>query len=198
MYTIGFDGLIRAGKSTLIKRLSTLLNAGVIDEYGKYVKRLGVGFPPFPPRSYEDAIHASRLFVEIEAQRVKDLNAYTACKIVLVDRTYLSCLAFDFAARHYSGFDTFCEVRTMWSENVRIECDTLFFLNVSDAHLQRRVLPHRDTFLPHFYDTKFNAYLTAFLNRECDTNVRMQRVNADKPIGVVDAEVLHHINQLHL
>jgi thymidylate kinase len=197
MITIGFDGLVRAGKTTLIKRLAPIFDAVIVEEYGAYIKRSVVGFPKFPPPSYEYALTASKLFMGIERQRVSDLESTSPRgRLVLVDRTYLSCLAFDYAARHFSGFDTFSEVKILWSRQERIEPDLVFFMDVSHDHLEQRIAPHKDKFLPHFYDEKFNSYVTEFLKLRSLEDKQVIRINADQRPETIDEEVVEYINQL--
>ncbi len=190
MYIVGFDGLVRAGKSTLLKNnLGPALNAPIIDEYGVYTKG-STSFPPFPPPSHEKALAASQFFIDIEKQRINDLGAYETHDIVLVDRTYLSCLGFDYAARHITGFDTFSEVKQFWAQTQKIEPQLIIFLDVSHDSLEERIGPHKSKFLPHFYDRTFNGHMSEFFHRTCKENPLFIRVDADQTPNQVFMTVL--------
>ncbi len=198
MYIIGFDGLVRAGKTTLIKdKIGPLLDAVIIDEYGVYAKG-SKSFPEFPPLSYERALVASQFFMDIEEQRVVDLQAKVLHKeFALVDRTHLSCLGFDYAARHFTGFDTFSDVESLWSKTKKIEPDIVIFLDVSHKKLEERIAPHKDKFLQHFYDRSFNLHISEFLKLECRKNPHIVRVDADQEQDAVQEEVLKIIRAFY-
>lgn len=197
MYIIGVEGLIRAGKSTLVNWLSAELSAPIVEEYGEYIKRSGTSFPIFPPTSYKAAIAASQKFIGIEQQRLLSLDSVGKAKIVLIDRTYLSCVGFDYAARHFTGFDTFEEVEHLWRASPKIEPDLTFFLDVSQGKLEERVLPHRHLYLPHFCDADFNKHITEFLHHKASRDKGIIHISADQSQDEVKHQALQYIKKFN-
>lgn len=198
MYIIGVEGLVRAGKSTLVNWLSIKLNAPTIEEYGEYIKRARTGFPTFPPASYKEAIAASKKFVDIEQQRLSELERIGETEIVLVDRTYLSCAGFDYAARYFTGFDTFEEVENLWRVSPKIEPDLFLFLNVSQDALEERIAPYRHLYLPHLYDPDFNRHITEFLLHKASVDNRIVHINADQSKDEVRHQALEHVKRINI
>jgi thymidylate kinase len=183
---IGFDGLVRAGKTTLVNKLACIFEAAVVGEYKGYALKSGSRFPKFPPESYAKAIEASIFFMDLEKQRVVDLNNYMLSnkKIILVDRTCLSCLAFDYAANYFTNLETFPEVQKLWSDTPRIIPDLTFFMDVSQTNLK-----NKDNFPLHFLDKKFNRYMVNFFKQECKKNKHMIRINANQKPEMVEHSV---------
>jgi len=189
MLIVGVDGLVRAGKTTLIQRLAKRRGWGEIPEYGIYLKQTHLPFPNFPPKSWVQAMDASVLFMQIEQLRINDLHAMSKQhEVVLVDRTFHSCLAFDYAARVWSGFDTFDRVVEQWRHLSPIAADISVFLDVSFAALEERIAPHKASFLPHFYDECFNSYLREYFVMHVSSAALLQ-IDADQLPQVVEENV---------
>ncbi|PIP87351.1 hypothetical protein COW81_00730 [Candidatus Campbellbacteria bacterium CG22_combo_CG10-13_8_21_14_all_36_13] len=199
--SIGFDGLVRAGKSSLIHRLAKRLNADILDEYKGYAYKYGLKsipvFPKFPPQSYEEAINATNFFINLEKIRVMDLENMKekSDHIILIDRTYLSCLAFDYAARHLTGFDTFTEVKELWQNNPKTTPDLLFYMDVSQENLKQRAILNNNNFPQHFFDPIFNGHMREFFHKKCDSNENIIKINANEDPTVVEKNVMSFINK---
>ncbi len=186
---IGFDGLTRAGKTTLIKKLASIFNASVIEEQREYLEP-GSKFPKFPPESYEKAMEASVFFMNIEKKRISDLEGYESSntKLIFIDRTYLSCLAFDYAANYVTSFGTFQEVQKLWLGMEKIVPDVTFFMDVSQDNLRNRMLLNGDNLPSHFLDKDFNEHMMDFFKQECEKN-NMIRIDANKKPEEVEGEI---------
>lgn len=191
---IGFDGLVRAGKTSLITKLSNTLNASIISEYKSYATKYGKEFPSYPPLSYLEAINASKFFIEIEQKRIADLNnLLSENKIILVDRTSLSCLAFDYSANNFTNLGTFSEVEKLWINSQKITPDLNFFMDVNQENLIKRMIKEKDNFPPHIYDKDFNWNMVVFFKQKCDENKNMIRINANQSAEQVEIEVINVI-----
>lgn len=187
MYIVGIEGLVRAGKSTLAARLAARLLAKLILEYGVYSGGSAT-FPKYPPESYSEAVKSISYFIDIEARRVSDIQHED--KLVVVDRTYLTCLAFDFAARHFTDFDIYEEARRSWASAEKIEPNLIIFLDVSDEELDLRIAPDKHKYLPHFFQPSFNSFMRQFYSMESEQDNRMLRIDADQAIEVVQEQAL--------
>jgi thymidylate kinase len=194
---IGFDGLVRAGKTSLINKLANKLNATIIDEYKGYAYKAGFRFPKFPPKSYKRAIISSIFFMNVEKERVADLNKLIKKhkKIILVDRTCLSCIAFDYAANHFTNLDTFSEVQKRWSGVTRIIPNLIFFMDVSQENLKKRAIANNDVFPSHFFDSKFNGYMVEFFKQECERNKNIIRIDANQSPKIIEKHIESYIKE---
>lgn len=187
---IAFDGLVRAGKTSLIKRLSHTFHAPIVGEYKSYATKFGTEFPPYPPRSYEEAMAASIFFIDLEQKRIADLNDLLfKNKIILVDRTSLSCLAFDYSANHFTNFGTFNEVEKLWNDSLKIMPNLSFFMDVSQENLKKRMLIEQDNFPPHISDKDFCDHMVVFFKNKCERNKNMIRIDANQIAEEVEREV---------
>lgn len=190
MFVIGIEGLVRAGKSTLSSFLAVELPARLICEYGVY-SRGSKSFPKYPPQTYSEALNSISYFIDIEALRISDILPKD--KLVVVDRTYLTCLAFDYAARHFTGFDIYKTARNSWTVANKIEPDLIIFLDVSDDVLDIRIAPDKHKYLPHFYQPEFNSLMRQFYSLESEKDDRIVRLDADQSIDQVQKESLQAI-----
>ena len=192
---IAFDGPIRAGKTSLIKKLVEFFNVASLGEYKEYATNSGVDFPPYPPNSYEEAMDASIFFVGLEEKRVSDLKKLKLLKnkIIFVDRTYLSCVAFDYAANYFTKLGTFFEAQKLWKNKIKIKPDLTFFMDVSPLNIKKRILANDIYFPPHISNEKFNNYLTDFFKKECRRNELMVRIDANQTPEKVELDVRNYI-----
>ncbi len=186
---IAFDGSVRAGKTSLIANLSRIFGAPSIEEYKKYAMKAGAEFPEFPPKSYEEALRASQFFIDLEKHRCADLKKFDESKIVFVDRTSLSCVAFDYAANRFTGLDTLEEVQELWESAEKIVPDLLFFMDVSQANIKKRMRINNDNFPPHIYDKVFTDDLKFFFEKECSENECVVRIDANQSKEAVESDV---------
>lgn len=192
---IGFDGLIRAGKTSLVNKLAHVLDAAIVEEYKSYATKFGTEFPNYPPRSRSEAIKASKFFTDLEKKRVIDLNNHISSKhkIILVDRTSLSCLAFDYSANHFTNLGTFPEVQKLWDKTPKIVPYLNFFMDVSQANIKKRMLINNDNFPPHISEKNFNGHMVDFFKQECKKNMYMIRINANQKPEQVELSVKNTI-----
>ncbi len=167
MKIIAVEGSVFAGKSTLINQLATRLDAIVIQEYGVYLKG-SHAFPAFPPKTRSDAIAADHFFMQVEKLRLDDLRRSMASQVkqfVLIDRTYLTCLAFDYAAKMITKFDVDAEVSGLWAKSEKIEPDAWIYLKADAATIASRTHLRPSKCLPHLLDPGFiNEQHAFFVN----------------------------------
>lgn len=183
---IGIEGLVFAGKTTLSENLGQSLPAAIVHEYGFYTDGLK-SFPKYPPESYRAAIEASQFFIDIEQERISVLKRLRLNnpKYIVVDRTYITCLAFDYAAKLFTGFDTYDEVYMLWQRADKIEVDITIYLDVSDAEVMKRV-PLRKSKCPnHLLDPEFNRQIRCYLQGQ-----KVVTVNANQNKQQVLEEVI--------
>lgn len=183
---IGIEGLVFAGKTTLSENLGQNLSAVIVREYGHYTGG-SKSFPKYPPDSYRAAIEASRFFIDIEQERIRVLKGLLldSPKYIVVDRTYITCLAFDYAAKLFTGFDTYDEVYELWQQADKIMTDITIYLNVSDTEIMRRVPLRKSKCPDHLLDPEFNKQIRRYLQGQ-----NVVTVNADQSKRQVLEEVV--------
>lgn len=167
---VGVEGLLGSSKSTLIHDLQIEEPNRVfrISEYDSYANRGGIGgFPAFPQRNSQDAISSMDYFLGIESVRKQALrdclttlagHVLQSCRtdipqIVLLDRTFLSLLAFPYAAGVLSTvYDQYVYMASV--EKVRdhaemgevIIPDAIIYLSLPDAAHSIDRVKQRGTF----------------------------------------------------
>lgn len=101
---IGIEGVSFAGKSTLLKNFGTLSNISIIREHDEYIGG-GQNFPP-PAHDYLTARTNREFFIDLDILRWRDVaQALIEKDTVIVERGPLSCMAYIYAARHFTEFD---------------------------------------------------------------------------------------------
>lgn len=159
---IVIEGLVCAGKTTLLNKLGRLVNYQTILEYKEYLKD-SEELPRFPPSSREEALLISQFFVILERRRQNDLGKFSEQDVtVIFDRGILSCLAFDYAARRFTGFDTYLEVIQMYQAEDFHQPHLCLYLDVSYQTMIDR-MKRRGTFSgDQFANRKFTELLVEF------------------------------------
>lgn len=191
---VGIEGCSFAGKTTLQNSLKSYDNFRVIDEYGSYTKG-SAAFPAYPPKSYQEALDASRFFIDVEKERLKDfeiMQLNNKFDFVFLDRTYLTCLAFDYAVRHFTHFDTYNTVVDMWRHTQKIEPDFLLYMNVSQETIRRRISFRKSKCPDHLMHPEFNHHFKDFF----DVNLfgkTIKHIDANQSKKQVLEQALKHL-----
>ncbi len=191
---IAFDGTIRAGKTTIVRDLSTIFGGKHINEYKYYAEKLNKKFPEFPFINLEDALNATRFFIFLEKKRYSDIKKYKS-GIIFVDRTFHSCIGFDYASSKYLDIDIFKNSNEIWNKNnKKIIPDIIFFMNVSHKKMVERITINKDKFPKHIKDKKFNLSLKKYFKSLINKN--FIEINASKNKKNVRAEVENYIKSI--
>lgn len=156
---IGIEGIVCAGKSTLASALCKTQLFAVVEEYGVFTKGHH-NFPHFPPKNAEDSINAANYFIGIEKMRCECLYALMATfdhPHIVVDRTYHSCLAFDYAVSEFVKFDATVHATKCWNDAIKIEPDITIILDIDQQTMLERDKKRNKGLLAHFKDSSFCA-----------------------------------------
>ena len=117
---VAIEGLVCAGKTTLLKELGQDPNIGIVPEYYDCL-RPKEKVPSFPPPNKAGALRTARFLFELEKRRQKIArNLLENDKLIILDRCFMSCFAFEFAARKITGID---EIIIGTATTVRIHQD---------------------------------------------------------------------------
>lgn len=159
---VAIEGLICAGKTSLLRNLKLTVDCLTIPEYGEFIEN-HEQLPMFPPSNRDQAIFASRFFARLEKRRQKELLlAKKGKSFAVLDRSILSCLAFDFAARNFTGFDTYSEVIQIYQNEKFLQPSLYLYLEIPYQMSINR-MKQRGTFSgDHFAGEEFNNLLVGF------------------------------------
>jgi deoxyadenosine/deoxycytidine kinase len=221
----GIEGLLGAGKTTLIREsISNQIGNTTIGEYDSYVGSEGVGaFPHFPPSGILDADKNIEYFLNIERLRNQELSGILLGltgevlsnklgtqrsnliePIILMDRTYLSLLAFPYAGGVLSPLynqDVYSRGLTKVQEEVAqghvILPDGIIYLSLPNAEKSIERVKGRGTFNPnsHFARPKFLEGLRAFYE-SLNSSEMVHVIDATKPLEDVLKDAQHIIEQV--
>lgn len=193
---IGIEGVVCAGKTTIAIRLE---KKGFIpiSEYGVYTNGHG-SFPPFP-RSLADAKFATDFFMKVEAKRhnslISKLKQVGARSNYVVDRTYHSCLSFDFALSQYMHFDAFSPSIKNWMNSPKIEPFMVFILDIDFSTLMNRNQKRCIRMLPHFLNREFIEAQRYYYQKLAHSQPNLYiLVDGKLPKEEIERIILNHLN----
>lgn len=139
---VGIEGMVGAGKTTLFR---ALVNNGIVgvEEYWEYAQKLGISFPP-QPRSVSEAKNNFEFFLGLEKKRRTDLDLVVGPEestTVILDRTYLTLVAFEAGIRALTEIDIFdwSFERTLEEMNNLIRPDHILFLKLNPKEALERI-----------------------------------------------------------
>jgi thymidylate kinase len=167
-YTIGVEGPVCAGKTTLVlglKRHLVGLTATCVPDYADHVGG-GRHLPPPVPRSIGEEEQALRVFLTIEAERTK--RARTPAKrwtVVLIDRSVHTLLAHCHALTRTTGLDHVgLAQRVLAGSDTPLWPDLILYLDVPQQAIDAR---NRGKFEAGniFVDADFNEGIRAYFLR---------------------------------
>lgn len=156
------EGLICAGKTTLLNKLGRLANCRSIQEYKEYLKKFE-NLPPFSPCDIEKALQASQFYVTLERCRQNDLAKFLDQDVIVIfDRGILSCLAFDYAAKRFNGIDTYLETIQMYQAECFHQPHLCLYLDISYETMINRMKLRGTYSGDQFANRKFTEFLAEF------------------------------------
>lgn len=187
--------MIHAGKTTLLHSLGKELPWIVsVEEYSEFTREK---FPNIPI-TLADVKKAWHFFSELERQRQTGV-AHNAI-LVLLDRSVLSILAYNFAIEQLnSALKAFS-----WSLKALHSEDWLFptaciYLDISDTEVYKRHLSERSYYQPILLDRAFNAAMRNFYSEKMLEHfpcLQFFRVDACQDLASAHQEVLLIIKAL--
>lgn len=127
---VAIEGPVCAGKSSLVNSLIGSGLGGIL-EYSEYVGHANQDFPKFPPRDAEQAKRSFEFFLDLEKQRILDMQLLTQSNVV-IDRSIFTLLAFEAGASRITGIDIFdWAVERLLQEEEIILPDHVVYLDVA-------------------------------------------------------------------
>ena len=156
------EGLVHAGKSTLIGGLKSDQRILCVPEYIEFTDD---GFPGFP-KNIEDARAADLFFLNLERKRrqlIKECHS-----IVFLDISILSIIAYNYAVEGMTNGKVPCFTYGQKSFNLHewILPQTCIYLDISDEEVDNRHKFETGQYQSIFLNRKFNALLREFYEKE--------------------------------
>lgn len=156
---IAIEGLVHAGKTTLFQSLSQIYKDAVfVDEFVEFT---ACKFPNFP-QNIEEARSSRLFFLNLEEKREIEIRADS--KLVILDRSVLSILAYHFSVELLTNGDVAC-----FADSIKripfekwIFPDLCIYLDIDSQEVIRRHQGKSGGYNSIFLDNQFNVYLRKF------------------------------------
>ena len=166
MEKLTLEGTSFAGKTTLSKELEkhNPNRYKMIEEYVAYAKG-AENFPSYPPKNKEEALRNFEFFLNLERQRHVDIKKHEDKPYVMVmDRSIISLLGFEYAQKYLAGLDVFCEVKDMLEKEPDLAPDFIIYLHANDLNIKKRLQESQRKVGDLFVDPNFNQQIRNFFD----------------------------------
>jgi thymidylate kinase len=141
-YTIGVEGPVCAGKTTLVLGLTQHLAGPTVTCVPDYADHVGGGrhLPPPVPRSIAEEEQALRVFLTIEAERTKPArDPAKQWTVVLIDRSVHTLLAHCYGLTRITGLDhASLAHRVLAGSDTPLWPDLILYLDVPQQAIDAR------------------------------------------------------------
>jgi len=201
MHIIGVEGISFSGKTLLVKAIkNNLRNVGIIEEYGVYAG--GAKNFPFPASfNRKEVLQLLNFFLKLELQRYKDLISLQrekSYKTLLIDRTVLSLMAFQYAIRFITKIDTYKEALKMIRRKRTCIPDHIIYLAISPQTARERFMVYKGQPDDLFVDSFFNSKLIEFYQQYAPSlfDIPIITINAEKSSQNVFQDALELISRI--
>ncbi len=165
MRTIAIEGPCCAGKSSLVRALELQHAVATIAEYTDLERTL----PPYPPKGIHDVRSALEHFARLEQRRHtrwRSLRHNHAT--VLLDRSFLSTIAFHDARTNLLEHEVSSYVRTFWRQSRHVIVPDEVWLLLADASsVTSRAQNASGRYLPLLLDATFNELFANVIADQC-------------------------------
>lgn len=183
---VALEGLVHAGKTSILQRLNGQKRLLCIEEYGVYANG-AIHFPKFPSTAKE-AFRANDFFFKLEEKRFQSIQIDTP--LILLDRCLFSVLSVNWALERFyvDGFQcferTYRDILTRYSDKLPQLC---ILLHISTDEVLRR---HKieGYYHPLLLNPLFNSLLADFYYEELPRlfpETSFIQINAMQPLDEV-------------
>lgn len=187
---VALEGLVHAGKSTLLHGIMTQEHTFVkcIEEYVEFATERFPGFP----KSRELARSGHVFFLNLEQRRKAEMG--DSDRIILLDRSIFSILAYNFAVEKMSNGKIPCfqdSVNAYENEDWLIP-EACVYLDIDDENISFRHQSEKGFYHDIFLEKAFNAQLREFYERVMPfyfPSLEIIRIDARQPKQVVMAQM---------
>lgn len=144
--TIGLEGPVSAGKTSIVKKLCENSDSFLgIKEYTDFLENKKIPKPSFPPSSTEEAKNNFLFFLQIEYFRKNTIKKNPSKNLILLDRSIFSLVAFEKGASYLTGIDIYnWALEKIVNERGKLAWpDRLIFLDIDETERTRRIKNNR-------------------------------------------------------
>ncbi len=187
---VALEGVVHAGKSTIISLLQEIKGILCIPEYIEFVE----SFPGFP-NNKDDVLRSWKFFLDIELRRKRFVvDGFPS----ILDRSVLSVMAYNYAVSRFTNgkinwFDV--KVESLREEGWLIP-DICIYLDISDKEVARRHEMETGGYKDILLNNQFNGFIRDFYANEVlriFPSMSMFQINAHDSIEDVFLEVVRVI-----
>ncbi len=193
MKKITLEGTSFAGKTTLAKEIEAHNpeRYKMVKEYSEYAGG-SANFPSFPPKNKEEALRNLEFFLNLERKRHVDMESYKDKSYVMVmDRSVVSLLGFEFAQKYLGGLDIFCEAKEIIRQEPNLAPDLVVYLQTDDENIKSRLKESQRKVGDLFVDPEFNRQLRIFFEwLSARKEYPIIKIDTNKDINTVRSELL--------
>jgi len=189
MKVVALEGLVHAGKTTLLRNIrESGLDVRCIGEYVEFAKER---FPK-PPKNTIEAMNSHAFFLNLEQKRRREIREND--KVVLLDRSVFSILAYHYATEVRSGGEIACfeeGIASTSHENWLLPW-VCVYLDVSDELIKSRNCGDGGFYQNLFLEKQFNVLLREFYEKVMPQrfpSVNVVRIDAGKSKEIVTAQL---------
>lgn len=189
MKVVALEGLVHAGKTTLLRSIrGSSLDVRCIGEYVEFAEER---FPK-PPKDRAEAMNNHAFFLKLEQKRRKEICE--SDKIVLLDRSVFSILAYHYATERRSDGKISCfedGVSAVFAESWLFP-RVCVYLDVNDTLIESRHYGDDGFYQSSFLEKQFNALLREFYEKVMPqrfSSVSVVRIDAGQSKEVVIAQL---------
>lgn len=157
---VAIEGICCAGKSTLCENLSKTSHTTIVPEYGTY----GVTFPP--RATDESSLRANfDFFNRIERIRSNSVKAEPDGQLVVLDRSFITCCAHDYAETRNSPLaSTLPTIEAWWRHSEhRLVPILVVTLRITETVFRERLARCGRNLQPPLTDWDFNSKFYGYL-----------------------------------
>jgi len=156
---VALEGLVHAGKTTLLKSLKKRRRFCCLSEYSEITTR---SFPG-SPRTIEDAKEALYYFLSLEKERIKFISE-SKYGIYVVDRSLYSVLAYHYAVEHLFGVKCYTNTFNYLLRNTSkwLRPSKCIFIDISHEDQLRRHEGDKGYYQDILLNADFNKELSYF------------------------------------
>lgn len=190
------EGPCYAGKTSLVKKLSiSKNNITVIPEYNEIAG--GAKNFPAPPKNKQETLLSSRFFLELEKERqILIKNGLNDGKLIIQDRSFFSCIAFDYASAMIGDCNIWVYSEKMFLKNKFVLPDIIFYLDVSYNNIIKRMSTDSYKISGKLINYNFNNFFKKYFNLQVSQYAKIFWINANNSADNIYKNVLCIIDSI--
>lgn len=185
---VALEGPSYSGKSTMANIIRNRIpHSLVIDEYHVFAG----GAKNFPPlaKNAEDGMRNIKFFLDLEQKRQRSILAALESGLVILDRSHLTCIAFEYAMCQMGIYDIWQEAERQFNAADLIKPDMVVLLNASQSTIEYRHSKDSYNIPAILVDSDFNKFFTEYFLMQASKKHAFHTVDANQTVDNVFDEI---------